>query len=210
MRWAHTDWKGGLCRVMSILLILVLLGLSCYLGVVAMVCYREANLPPVGEYDALIVLGAQVKADGELSLQLQWRLDEAVKAWKTHECWVVTCGARGSNEPVEEAYAMRDYLIAQGVGAEWILTDAASYNTRQNIANAVALLADKDVQRVAVVTSDYHVPRAMAIAEDAGLEASGIPAPTKLGMRFWLKNHGREGLAWIKYWAQKYLRLPLE
>lgn len=201
---------GEFRRVMCVLLILLLLGIMFYLGVVAMVCWKEANLPPVGEYDALIVLGAQVKPDGTLSLQLQWRLDEAVKAWEERPCWVVVCGARGSNEPVEEAYAMRDYLIGKGVGEEWILTDAASYNTRQNIVNAAALLADKDVERVAVVTSDYHVPRALAIAEDAGLQASGIPAPTKLGMRFWLKNHGREGLAWIKYWGQKYLHLPLE
>ena len=196
--------------MLSMLLILALLGVTFYLGVVAMVCYKEANLPPAEDYDALIVLGAQVKPDGTLSLQLQWRLDAAVKAWKAQPCWVVVCGARGSNEPVEEAYAMRDYLIRQGVDAQWILTDPDSYNTRQNINNAVNLLADKRVERVAIVTSDYHVPRAMAIAEDAGLDACGIPAPTKLGMRFWLKNHGREGLAWIKYWGQKYLRLPLE
>ena len=196
--------------MLSMLLILALLGVTFYLGVVAMVCYKEANLLPAEDYDALIVLGAQVKPDGTLSLQLQWRLDAAVKAWKAHPCWVVVCGARGSNEPIEEAYAMRDYLIGQGVDAQWILTDPDSYNTRQNINNAVNLLADKRVERVAIVTSDYHVPRAMAIAEDAGLDACGIPAPTKLGMRFWLKNHGREGLAWIKYWGQKYLRLPLE
>lgn len=201
---------GGLRRVMSMALILVLLGVIFYLAVVAMVCYKETHLPPAEEYDAIIVLGAQVKEDGTLSLQLQWRLDAAVKAWQARPCWIVTCGARGSNEPIEEAYAMRDYLIRQGIPAQWILTDAESYNTRQNIDNAVALLADKDVQRVAIVTSDYHVPRAMALAEDAGLEATGIPAPTKLGLRFWLKNHGREGLAWIKYWGQKYLHLPLE
>lgn len=201
---------GGFRRMMSIVLILVMLGVIFYLGVVAMICYKEAHLPPAENYDALIVLGAQVKQDGTLSLQLQWRLDAAVKAWQAHPCWIVTCGARGSNEPIEEAYAMRDYLIAQGVGAEWILTDPASFNTRQNIANAVSLLSDKEVRRVAIVTSDYHLPRAMAMAEDAGLDATGIPAPTKLGLRFWLKNHGREGLAWIKYWGQKYLHLPLE
>ena len=202
--------RGGIRQWMRMILIVVLLGLIAYLGIVAMVCWKEKNVPPVDEYDAIIVLGAQVKPDGELSLQLKWRLDAAFEAWKEHPCWIAVCGARGDNEPVEEAYAMRDYLITQGVVPEMILTDAESYNTRQNIDHAAKLLSDKAVQRVLVVTSDYHLPRALALAEDAGLDATGVGAPTKLGMRYWIKNHGREALAWIKYWAQKYLRLPLE
>ena len=197
-------------RIFKIMLLLMLAGVMFYLGVVAMVCWKEANVPPVEEYDAIIVLGAQVKPDGKLSLQLEWRLDEAAKAWEKKNCLIVTCGAQGSNEPQPEAYAMRDYLMEKKIPEEMILTDAESYNTRQNIFNAAKLLAGRDVERVVVVTSDYHLPRALALAEDAGFEASGIGAPTKLGVRYWVKNHGREALAWIKYWGQKYLRLPLE
>ena len=69
-------------RILTIGLICLLVGLIFYLGVVAMVCYREKHIPPVGEYDAIIVLGAQVKPDGTLSLQLQWRVDAAARAWK--------------------------------------------------------------------------------------------------------------------------------
>ena len=105
---------------------------------------------------------------------------------------------------------MRDELISLGVDADMILTDTTSVSTHSNIRNAMALLADRNVTKVLIVTSDYHLPRAMAIAEDDGLTAYGIGAPTKLGMRFWLKNHGREALAWCKYWAVKYLHLPLE
>lgn len=197
-------------KLLKLALICMILGVIFYLGVVAMVCYREKNVPPAGEYDAIIVLGAQVKPDGMPSLQLQWRIDAAAKAWKERESLIVVCGAQGSNEPAPEAHVMRDELIKQGVAAEDILMDDKSFNTRQNIANAVALLEGHEVDHVLVVTSDYHLPRAMAIAEDAGLSASGLGSPTKLGLRFWLKNHGREGLAWIKYWMQKYLHLPLE
>ena len=197
-------------RLFKLGMICILLGILFYLGVVGMICYKEKNVPPVGEYDAIIVLGAQVKPDGVPSLQLQWRLDAAAQAWKDRSCLIVVCGAQGSNEPAPEAHVMRDELVKQGVPAESILMDDKSFNTRQNIANAVKLLEGRDVDPVLVVTSDYHLPRAMAIAEDAGLDASGLGSPTKLGMRFWLKNHGREGLAWIKYWMQKYLHLTLE
>ena len=197
-------------RLFKLGMICILLGILFYLGVVGMICYKEKNVPPVGEYDAIIVLGAQVKPDGVPSLQLQWRLDAAAQAWKDRSCLIVVCGAQGSNEPAPEAHVMRDELVKQGVPAESILMDDKSFNTRQNIANSVKLLEGRDVDHVRVVTSDYHLPRAMAIAEDAGLDASGLGSPTKLGRRFWLKNHGREGLAWIKYWMQKYLHLPLE
>lgn len=195
---------------MKAALILVLLGILFYLGVVGMVIYRQNNLPPVGAYDAIIVLGAQVKPSGEPSLQLQWRIDAAAKAWKERESLIVVCGAQGTNEPATEASVMRDELIKQGVREDMILMDEKSFNTRQNIANAAKLLGGREVNHVLVVTSDYHLARAMAIAEDAGLSASGVGAPTLQGLRPWVKNQGREGLAWIKYWMQKYLHLPLE
>ena len=197
-------------KLLKLALICVILGVIFYLGVVAMVVYRQNNLPPVGEYDAMIVLGAQVKPSGEPSLQLQWRIDAAAKAWKERRSLIVVCGAQGGSEPAPEAHVMRDELIKQGVAAEDILMDDKSFNTRQNIANAVALLEGHDVDHVLVVTSDYHLARAMAIAEDAGLSSSGVGAPTLQGLRPWVKNQGREGLAWIKYWMQKYLHLPLE
>ncbi len=202
--------KSVLRKLLKTGLICLMLGVIFYLGVVAMVCYREKHIPPVGEYDAIIVLGAQVKPDGVPSLQLQWRIDAAAKAFEERNALIVVCGAQGSNEPAPEAHVMRDELIRQGVPGEWILMDDQSFNTRQNIRNAVTLLEGRDVHHVLVVTSDYHLPRAMAIAGDAGLDASGLGSPTKLGLRFWLKNHGREALAWIKYWMQKYLHLPLE
>ena len=197
-------------KLLKLALVCVILGVNFYLGVVAMVVYRQNNLPPVGEYDAMIVLGAQVKPSGEPSLQLQWRIDAAAKAWKERRSLIVVCGAQGGSEPAPEAHVMRDELIKQGVAAEDILMDEKSFNTRQNIANAVALLEGHDVDHVLVVTSDYHLARAMAIAEDAGLSASGLGSPTLQGLRPWVKNQGREGLAWIKYWMQKYLHLPLE
>ena len=196
--------------MLMVLLALLLVGAVAYVGMVAMLFYRAKNLPPVEDYDAIIVLGAQVKPDGEPSIQLQWRLDAAFKAWQEKNVVIVTCGAKGSNEPAPEALVMRDYLAALGVPQEDILVDPDSYNTRQNIRNAAALLEGRDAEQVLIVTSDYHLARAMALARDEGLNATGVGSPTRKGIFFEAKNYGREALAWVKYWAQKYLRLPLE
>ena len=196
--------------MLMLLLTLILACAVAYVGIIAMTVWRTGHVPPAEDYDAIVVLGAQVKPDGEPSVQLQWRIDAAARAWREKNVIIVTCGAQGGNEPAPEALVMRDELIAQGVPEEMILTDAVSYNTRQNIRNAAALLKDDDVERVLIVTSDYHLPRAMAIAEDEGLNATGLGSPTRDEFLFKVKNYGREALSWVKYWAQKYLRLPLE
>ena len=164
------------------------------------------ELPENARYDAIIVLGAQVKPDGRLSVQLAWRMDAAVKAYERHAVPVAVCGARGADEPCTEAEAMRDYLIAHGVPPERILPDPDSFNTEQNLANAKRLLSGlPGIRRVLIVTSDYHLPRSMAIARDLGYEAEGLGSPCK--PRYWLKNHAREALAWGKYLIRKYLHI---
>lgn len=199
----------GRRALMGLILAIVTL-LALYAGVVAMVWWRETHVPPAEEYDAIIVLGAQVKPDGKPSVQLKWRLDTALEAWRQRPVVIVTCGAQGGDEPAPEGDVMRAYLIDAGVPAEDVLAETASFNTRQNIRHAAALLAERQAEKVLIVTSDYHLPRAMALARDEGLEATGIGSPTRQGLYFWLKNHGREALSWLKYWGQKYLRLPME
>ena len=184
-----------------------------YVAVVAYVCICEGRVPktmPVAEsYDAIIVLGAQVKPDGNPSVQLSWRLDAAAEAYQKKNVPVVVCGAQGIDEPMTEAEAMKQYLTTKGIPGNDILTDPKSFNTRQNLVNAGALLGEKQgIRRVLIVTSDYHVPRSLALAADLGFEASGLGSPCK--PEYWLKNHAREALAWIKYWGMKYLHLPLE
>ena len=192
---------------------LAVLGIVLYAGVVGYVCIREGKVlktvPEAENYDAIILLGAQVKADGTPSVQLTWRMDAALEAYRQKAVPVVVCGAQGRDEPMTEAEAMKRYLSEKGVIETDILTDPDSFNTNQNLKNAAKLLESRpEVRKVLIVTSDYHVPRSMAIANDLGFDAVGLGSPCK--PEYWLKNHAREALAWCKYWGKKYLHLPLE
>ena len=62
------------------------------------------------DFDAVIVLGAQVQADGTPSVQLTWRLDRALDVWLKKQVTIVVCGAQGKNEPEPEAVTMKKYL----------------------------------------------------------------------------------------------------
>jgi len=191
------------------LALLMALGILCYAGLIALVYYWEVNVPNSTEYDGIIVLGAQVLPTGEPSVQLQWRLDKALECYQQKNCYVVVTGAQGHNEPEPEGDVMRRVLMKMGVPGEHVISDPLSADTKQNIRNGWAILREKGCEKPLIVTSDYHLPRAMAIARDNGLDPLGAGSPCKPGLRFWLKNHMREALAWVKYWGIKYLHLPL-
>ena len=200
-------------RPIRVIIWVIVVAIILYAGVMGYVLIREKGVssavPSAENYDAIIVLGAQVRPDGSPSVQLSWRLDAAVEAYRKKKVPVVVCGAKGSDEPMPEAVAMKQYLVEREVEETDILMDPESFNTRQNLQNAAKLLKDKpEVQKVLLVTSDYHVPRSLALAKDQGYDAMGLGSPCK--PEYWLKNHAREALAWIKYWGVKYLHLPLE
>lgn len=204
--------RRGRKTVLKTLFFLILLGIVVYLGIVAFVAIREKSVntetPQPEQYDAIVVLGAQVKPEGDPSVQLQWRLDAALKAWESKNVPIVVCGAQGSDEPAPEAVVMKQYLADNGVPEEFIHTDETSFNTNQNLTNAGKILQELGIRKTLIVTSDYHVPRALALASDMGLESIGMGSPCKA--EYWIKNHFREALAWCKYWAVKYLKVPLE
>ena len=97
---------------------------------------------------------------------------------------------------------MRAWLIEKGAAEKDVIAETGSQNTYENLENARALLPDT-IKRVLILTSDYHLPRALMIARDKGFIPSGIGSDT-----FWLwrfKNHTREALSLIKYFWLKIL-----
>lgn len=198
----NTKQKRRVPIVIRILLYGFLAGLAAWTALVAVVCVMEYTVPqPDGTTQAIIVLGAQINTDGTLKLQLQNRLDLALEQYTQHPQPIVVCGAQGADEPMTEAQAMRAYLLAQGVPDADILLEDASFNTRQNLTNARALLGE-DVTKVLIVTSNYHLPRAMALARDIGFDTQGVGSSIKL--IYWPKNHYREALAWVKFIMQHW------
>lgn len=205
----QTQKKGVVRRMLVWLVWMVLFGLVCYGGLIAWVYQREISVPEPTDYDGIIVLGAQVLPSGEPSVQLRWRLDRAKEVYWDNPCYVVVTGGQGGQEPEPEGDVMRRLLIAEGLKEEHVISDPVSEDTQQNLANAWAILRELGCQRPVVVTSDYHLPRALALMKDMGLNAQGAGSLCKPGLPFWLKNHMREALAWMKYWGEKYLGVEL-
>lgn len=128
--------------------------------------------------DYLIVLGAQWKTSGP-SYVLQKRLDKAITYLQENpNTMVIVSGGQGSNEPISEAEGMKNYLMQAGIGEERILTEDKSTSTYENLTFSAAFL-DKEKDEVVLVTNNFHVFRAVKIAQKQGYaNIEGLSAPS--------------------------------
>jgi uncharacterized SAM-binding protein YcdF (DUF218 family) len=151
--------------------------------------------------DVAIVLGAGIRGE-EVSLTLAKRLDQTVSYFgKNPRAVIIVCGGKGSQESITEALAMERYLIKHGVPKEKIIKEEKSASTYENIAFADEILKGYFPQGYssALITNAFHVYRASRIAQNAGISASHIGAPT-----VWYilpANYFREIFAVAKFWV---------
>lgn len=135
------------------------------------------------EADYLIVLGAGVNGS-EPSLSMVNRLEAAQAYLETYpDAVAIVSGGQGAGEDVTEAVAMYDWLVARGVDPARILREDASTSTQENLENSFALIRARGgnpADGVAIVSSEYHLYRARALARALGATPLGVAAETTL------------------------------
>lgn len=126
--------------------------------------------------DAVIVLGAQVRSTGPSTI-LKYRLNAAASYLKENpDAVCIVSGAKGKNEPFTEAQGMKEYLVEQGIPGKNILLEEKAENTAENLAYSRKLLPSEDAS-VVLVTNNFHVYRALALAKKQGYsDVSGLAA----------------------------------
>src|SRR6185503_14294276 len=142
----------------------------------------EALAPPCC-YDAIVVLGGGIGAAHPPELPDPHLNDGADRIWQAARLWkrgiapriIVSGGsfvAQHGGPPTTEADAMRIFLIDLGVPADAITDEGKALNTIENIRNVRAIIGNG---KVALVTSAYHMPRALQLAARAGLNVGAFP-----------------------------------
>lgn len=166
-------------RVRTVVCVVCAMGLLAACAMGARVWSATSVTPPAG-LDYLVVLGAHVRSDGSPSEALTFRLDAALAYLRDNPGTVcVVSGGQGPDEVRPEADVMADYLLEHGVDEARVLREDRSTSTEENIRYSAELLAahgDADAT-VGVVTSDFHLYRALRIAQRGGLPgAYGLAA----------------------------------
>ena len=125
------------------------------------------------DVDCIIVLGCQVKADGSLSKMLRDRLITGVELYKRGAAPKLLMSGDHGREDYDEVAAMKSYAIENGVPSEDVFMDHAGFSTYETVWRAKEIFgADK----VIIVTQEYHLYRALYIADKLGIEAYGVAA----------------------------------
>ena len=143
--------------------------------------------------DAIVVLGCALERDGQPGPALQRRLQTALKAWhRGISERVVTCGGRRWWGQAESAAMIRT-LVEAGVPAEAVVPEYCSLTTRENALYFRRRARRFDFRRIALVTCDFHMPRALHCFEREGFECVAHVSPTPT--RAWHRGGIRRGLA---------------
>lgn len=148
------------------------------------------------DVEYVVVLGAQVRGE-RVTKSLAKRLDAAYEYMLQNEDVKVVCtGGQGSGENITEALAEKRYLMNKGISEDRIILEDKSTSTYENLKFAYEIIGNKDI-KVAVVTNNFHVYRAIKLGKYVGFEnVEGIAADSD--NRLLLNYMVREGLALFK------------
>jgi vancomycin permeability regulator SanA len=125
------------------------------------------------DVDCILVLGAGLRSDGSPSDMLSDRLNVGIALMNKGFCDKLLLSGDNSGEHYNEVGAMLDFSIANGIDESKIITDDKGYSTYESIFNA---LKNHGVEKIVIVTQEYHLYRALYIAKALGIEAYGVHA----------------------------------
>lgn len=159
----------------------------------ARIATAEALLASGEHFDVILVLGCAVRADGTPSHMLEDRIKTSVSLYEADLAdYILMSGDRSEN--YDEVGTMEREARKLGVPAQKILIDPKGYSTYESVVN---FLQEHKGKRVLIVTQEYHLHRALYIAEKLGIDAFGVSADLRT-YRKQLKYDLREILARVK------------
>jgi uncharacterized SAM-binding protein YcdF (DUF218 family) len=122
--------------------------------------------------DILILLSAAADDNGGISYSSYWRARQAIFAWQTGGFKKIVIS--GSGGP-----GILHFLITNGVPRDAVVTEWKSISTREN-AIETARMIQKLPGRKVLLTSDFHMYRALGVFRKMGIDAAPMAVPDVL------------------------------
>jgi SanA protein len=121
--------------------------------------------------DCILVLGAGVWNNGYPSAMLEDRLLQGIKLYKNGASDRLLMSGDHGRKEYDEVNVMKQYSIDRGITSEHIFMDHAGFSTYESLYRARDIF---EAKKVIIVTQEYHLYRALYIADKLGMEAYGV------------------------------------
>jgi len=184
MRYSRR-WGKALCAMGAVLLWVLSCNATAYaLNQLLLRSYPPLSIQALKQAQAIVVLGGGVElyapeyGQATLSAAAYQRLVYGRYLKTLHDLPLVYSGGKGWAAPsgqVQSEAQVAANVLKRDFGLTFFLADEASRDTRENALRSYAILSAKNIQRIALVTHDWHMQRSTEQFEAAGFEV--MPAP---------------------------------
>ena len=131
--------------------------------------YPPVDISELGEHDVILVLGGGLRLPLPPTKRAQigsgsdryWLCAKLYNAGLAKKIFIAAGNVYQQERVNSEAYYAAQLLSEWRVDESAIVIENSSRNTRQNFSNTVKLLLKEEVKNVMLVTSGYHMPRAL-------------------------------------------------
>jgi uncharacterized SAM-binding protein YcdF (DUF218 family)/glycosyltransferase involved in cell wall biosynthesis len=168
---------------------------------------------PPTQADAIVVFAGGVGESGKAGGGAQERLARAVELYRAKYAPVLILSS-GYVYSFQEASVMRALAIDQGVPDSAIVLEQRATNTLQNVKFVNDILRDRHWTRILLVSSPYHMRRALLVWKKQAPEVQVVPTPVEQS-QFYDHSRGanleqvrgiiQEYLAILGYWRRGWL-----
>jgi len=183
------------CLCAGVLGITALFGINAYVkGSAADRILTTEAAAAIPDIDCILVLGCRVHNNETPSDMLGDRLRRGVELYDAGASGKLLMSGDHGRKEYNEVVVMKQYAIDAGIDSADVFMDHAGFSTYESIYRARDVFqADK----ILIVSQDYHLYRALHIADALGVEAYGVAADyhTYVGQSM---REAREILARVK------------
>jgi SanA protein len=175
--------------------------------------YDNRILTDIGQLDTsgwphprvAVVFGASIYSNGDLSPILEDRVDTAIELYRARKVDRILVSGDSRHPSYNEPKAMQDYLIGKkNIASSDVIVDYAGRSTYETCIRAKQVF---DLDRVVLVSQGFHLPRALYIANQLGLDAVGMAGDLRLKPEISYQGF-REWAAELKAYANLHLFPP--
>ena len=165
-----------ICAVVGIIVLLILNGIIMARVETRIISSEEASALKA---DCILVLGAGVRDNGTPSHMLEDRLKTGIQIYEMGTAPKLLMSGDHGRIGYNEVGVMKSFAVQRGIPDSNVFMDHAGFSTYESLYRARDVFMAK---KIIIVTQEYHLYRALLIAESLGLEAYGVSADLRTYM----------------------------